>query len=143
MNFKGIIKDTMDGNTDGLAAKALLPILALGEVAYRKGCEIQRDKYLKNPKMRTRLAFPVISIGNLTWGGTGKTPLVEAVVRKVLAAHKTPLVLTRGYSHDETEQMKSHLQGALFASGKDRVLAAREVLREYHVDIGVLEFFKN
>ena len=135
MNIKGIIKDAMEGE----GSKALSPLLAIGGLFYRKGYEIHRDKFLKNPKNRTRLAFPVVSIGNLTWGGTGKTPLVEAIVRKVLSIKKTPLILTRGYSHDEVEQMKSHLEGALVAAGKDRVLAAKEVLKDYHVDLGVLD----
>ena len=50
MNIKGIIKDTMDGNTDGWQAKALMPFLALGELAYKKGFEIKRDQFLKNSK---------------------------------------------------------------------------------------------
>ena len=135
MNLKGMIKDAMEGQGEAW----LSPFLAVGGIFYRRGYEAQRDKYLKNPQSRARLAFPVVSVGNLTWGGTGKTPLVEAIVRKVLSIKKTPLVLTRGYSHDETEQMKNHLEGALVASGKDRVLAAKEILRDHHVDLGVLD----
>ena len=140
MNLKGMVKDTMEGMAPAsTSSKALTPLLAIGGIFYRRGYQAQRDKYLKNPALRTRLAFPVVSVGNLTWGGTGKTPLVEAIVRKILSVKKTPLVLTRGYSHDETEQMKSHLEGALIAAGKDRVLAAKEVLKDYHVDLGVLD----
>lgn len=140
MNIKGMIRDAMEGsNPSSLSSKMLKPFLAVGSFFYKQGYEKQRDQYLKDPKSRARLAFPVVSVGNLTWGGTGKTPLVEAIVRKVLSAHKTPLVLTRGYSHDETEQMKSHLEGALVASGKDRAAVAKEVLKDYHVDLGVLD----
>lgn len=140
MNLKGMIKDTMEGVAPTSAtSKILAPFLAVGGIFYRRGYESQRDKFLKDPTLRTRLAFPVVSVGNLTWGGTGKTPLVEAIVRKILSAKKVPLILTGGYSHDETEQMKSHLEGALVAPGKDRVLAAKEVLKDYHVDIGILD----
>ncbi|HCM43207.1 MAG TPA: tetraacyldisaccharide 4'-kinase [Candidatus Omnitrophica bacterium] len=140
MSIQGLARDIMEGTApDCFGTKLLTPFLSVGEWFYRKGYERDRDQYLKNPAARARLAFPVISVGNLTWGGTGKTPLVEAIARKVLAAKKTPLILSRGYSHDEVEQMKSHLEGALMASGKDRVLAAKEVLRDYHVDLGVLD----
>lgn len=140
MSIQGLARDIMEGTApDSLGTKLLTPLLSVGEWVYRKGYEKDRDQYLKNPKNQARLAFPVISVGNLTWGGTGKTPLVEAIVRKVLAAKKIPLILSRGYSHDEVEQMRHHLEGALIASGKDRVLAAKEVLKEYHVDVGVLD----
>lgn len=41
--------------------------------------------------------IPVISVGNITMGGTGKTPLVEALARELLAAGLKPAVVTRGY----------------------------------------------
>jgi len=40
---------------------------------------------------------PVICLGNLTVGGSGKTPAALAVARLLLAAHERPFFLTRGY----------------------------------------------
>jgi tetraacyldisaccharide 4'-kinase len=45
----------------------------------------------------TRLPVPVISVGNLTTGGTGKTPLVEWVCRTLAQNKKRVCILTRGY----------------------------------------------
>ena len=45
--------------------------------------------------LNCRLPIPVISVGNLTWGGTGKTPMVEYLARHFLAAQLCPLILTR------------------------------------------------
>lgn len=42
-----------------------------------------------------RLPVPVISVGNLTWGGNGKTPMVEFIARFLLEAGISPLILTR------------------------------------------------
>ncbi|HVN76518.1 MAG TPA: tetraacyldisaccharide 4'-kinase [Thermoanaerobaculaceae bacterium] len=44
-----------------------------------------------------RADVPVISVGNIAFGGTGKTPLVAALARTLLAAGFRPAILTRGY----------------------------------------------
>lgn len=44
-----------------------------------------------------RAAVPVVSVGNIAFGGTGKTPLVAALARTLLAAGARPAILTRGY----------------------------------------------
>jgi tetraacyldisaccharide 4'-kinase len=45
----------------------------------------------------SRLSAPVVSVGNLTFGGTGKTPMVIALVRDLVRRGRRPAVLTRGY----------------------------------------------
>lgn len=44
-----------------------------------------------------RLPVPVISVGNLTWGGNGKTPMVEFLARSFADDGISPLILTRVY----------------------------------------------
>jgi tetraacyldisaccharide 4'-kinase len=60
--------------------------VALRHAAYRRG-------WLKT----RRLSRPVISVGNLSMGGTGKTPLVILMARTLLAGGHRPCILTRGY----------------------------------------------
>ena len=50
-----------------------------------------------------RLPAPVVSIGNITTGGTGKTPLVEWVCRVLAKEGNTVCVLTRGYGRANPE----------------------------------------
>jgi tetraacyldisaccharide 4'-kinase len=52
----------------------------------------------------TMIASPVISVGNITTGGTGKTPLVEWVARTIAAEGKKVCILTRGYGRDNPER---------------------------------------
>ncbi len=42
-------------------------------------------------------ALPVICVGNITVGGTGKTPLVSVLCSALQAANLTPVILSRGY----------------------------------------------
>ena len=49
----------------------------------------------------TKLDRPVISIGNITTGGTGKTPLVEWVARTIASHGKKVCILTRGYGRKD------------------------------------------
>lgn len=51
-----------------------------------------------------RVGAPVISVGNLTAGGTGKTPLVEWVARAVAAEGLRACVLTRGYGREDVQK---------------------------------------
>eukprot|EP00850_Spirogloea_muscicola_P026979 SM013404S27050 [mRNA] locus=s13404:69:305:- [translate_table: standard] len=45
--------------------------------------------------MPARLPLPVVSVGNVTWGGSGKTPMAEHLARRSAALGMPPLVLTR------------------------------------------------
>ena len=52
----------------------------------------------------TKLDRPVISVGNITAGGTGKTPLVEWVARIIADAGKNVCILTRGYGRENPQR---------------------------------------
>lgn len=50
-----------------------------------------------------KLNKPVISIGNITWGGSGKTPMTIEVAKYILSLGKTPVILSRGYARKNKE----------------------------------------
>ena len=58
----------------------------------------RRQWYARDPARRRVLARPVVSIGNLSVGGSGKTPIVEYVARQLLEHGERPAILTRGYA---------------------------------------------
>jgi len=71
-------------------------IRALGTV-YGAAAAWRRRWYARHPDRQRRLARPVISVGNLGVGGSGKTPLVEHIARLLASAGERPSILTRGY----------------------------------------------
>jgi tetraacyldisaccharide 4'-kinase len=78
----------------GSISNVMLPPLS---ALYRAVTQIRLAAYNRGFFTTTRLAVPVISIGNLTTGGTGKTPLVEWVCRTLARRQKKVCILTRGY----------------------------------------------
>ena len=58
----------------------------------------RRAWYERDPSRRRWLERPVVSVGNLRVGGSGKTPIVEYIARMLVAQGERPAVLTRGYA---------------------------------------------
>ncbi|MCX8053928.1 MAG: tetraacyldisaccharide 4'-kinase [Armatimonadetes bacterium] len=63
---------------------------------YRVGLAAYLWTYRCGLRKRQILPVPVISVGNLTFGGTGKTPAVEKICRMLASSGKSPAVLSRG-----------------------------------------------
>ena len=59
---------------------------------------IRRRYYERHPERQRRLSKPVISVGNLSMGGTGKTPLVMQICYYLMIHKHSPAILTRGYA---------------------------------------------
>lgn len=81
-----------------------------------------------------RAGIPIVSVGNLTVGGTGKTPHVIELVRRLAARGERPAILTRGYrgtAHrpaDEVLELRAALPEAAVIVHADRVRGAAEAL---------------
>ncbi|MFM8533635.1 MAG: tetraacyldisaccharide 4'-kinase [Acidimicrobiia bacterium] len=59
---------------------------------------VRRRRFERQPQRQRRLARPVISVGNLSVGGTGKTPVVAAIAQWLIAEGHRPAILSRGYA---------------------------------------------
>ena len=84
--------------------------------AYGRIALMRRAWYTSRPGRRRRLNHPVISVGNLSTGGSGKTPVVAALARLLRDRGERPVILTRGYGRRESTE------GVLVVSDGERVL---------------------
>jgi tetraacyldisaccharide 4'-kinase len=112
---------------------------------YGVAVSIRTLRYSNGLLKQRRLNAAVISVGNLSVGGTGKTPLVIWLAEKLLAQGQRVAILTRGYrgtagSSDEVELMRSRLQNrVIFGVGKNRFAEGRRIESHQAIDIFLLD----
>jgi len=73
------------------------PLLQILSAVFQAGVELRQAAYRRGWLKTQRLNRPVVSVGNLSVGGTGKTPLVILMAETLLAGGHRPCILTRGY----------------------------------------------
>ncbi len=95
---------------------------------------------------RHRLPRPVISVGNITWGGVGKTPLVELIAGYLKEGKLKPVILIRGYMpegsspfSDEAKVLQENLGDIPVVVGRNRWKTAQEALNHHSVDAFILD----
>jgi tetraacyldisaccharide 4'-kinase len=112
---------------------------------YGAGVRMRSWLYAQGLLRQRRLKGAVISVGNLTVGGTGKTPMVIWLAEKFLADGKSVAILSRGYrgtngTSDEIEMMKFRLQDRVsFGIGKNRFVEGKRLESQQPVDIFLLD----
>ncbi len=136
--------------TRGLLARLLLPLAWLFGLL----SALRRALYRAGILHSASLPLPVIVVGNIFIGGTGKTPLVIWLARMLAAAGFHPGVVSRGYgaSRDAVEEVTADSPPALAGDepvliaqralcpvvvGRDRVAAARRLMQA-HPQVDVL-----
>jgi tetraacyldisaccharide 4'-kinase len=133
--------------------KALLPL----ELAYRELNRLRRHAYDKGLLSRRRLPRPVISVGNISMGGSGKTPLTIHIARVLLSRGWKVVVLSRGYGRKSSERtalvdaddpgrfgdepvlIRRHVAGARIVVGAARHEAGMWALSREDCDVFVLD----
>ncbi len=92
-----------------------------------------------------KAAIPIISVGNLTVGGTGKTPMVIEVAQRLRALGKRPAVLTRGYharaggEADEVMELREAIADMPVVVNPVRVQGATTAMHQHSADCAILD----
>lgn len=117
------------------------PLSVIYGVIARVRAWLYQNGWLQQKHLRGK----VISVGNLTVGGTGKTPMVMWLAEKFLAQGKRVVILSRGYrgsvgTSDEIALMKRRLGDRVtFGVGKDRFAEGQRIEAAKPVDIFLLD----
>ena len=107
--LRNYFQDLMYDKRSDLLSQVIKPVLLL--VSYLYGFMISWNHFfykvnlLKSHKVPSR----VFSIGNITLGGTGKTPFAIMLARRLANKGKKVALLTRGYGEDEWKLLKDRL----------------------------------
>ncbi len=139
------------GHQRGFIAALIKSTLSTFTYPYSAVLNTRNILYKNGVVKSTRLPAKVISIGNITTGGTGKTPLVEFMARYLLEKNKKIAILSRGYGgnnllqrnsdnvNDECLILMENLQDVPVLAGKDRVKNGKRAIRDYGVDYLILD----
>ncbi len=124
--------EIVSGRRPGVWASGSRTALSLLEPFYAAAIGLRNWAFDQGWRTQTHIPIPVISIGNLTAGGTGKTPTVAWVVRTLQSLGANPAIISRGYagqdgSNDEQLVLDRLLPGVPHRLHPDRVAAAREL----------------
>lgn len=141
----------MSGRAAGAGASMLRGLLNVAEPFYCGATLIRNTLFDSWIKSSHSLGRPVISVGNVTTGGTGKTPMVRWLAERLRAQGQNVAILSRGYrAHgkelgDELTMLDRTLnrpdsQLIYLRANPDRVKAGEKLLREHPpIDVFLLD----
>lgn len=137
--------DIVSGAAKGPAARAARGALAALSAGYAAATGLHRLIYSIGIAKPARAALPVISVGNIVAGGTGKTPLVEYLARGLASRGRRPAIVMRGYvtrrgcSSDEAALLRANLHGAADVIEDSDRLRGCERSRASGADVALLD----
>lgn len=149
----------INGEWHGVFPSIISTSLFLFSCVYRVALELRAFLYRLGLIKRTTFPVPVISVGNITMGGTGKTPVVEYIAIYLRNRGKRVAILSRGYRsktvpnitdnihnpkghrlyNDESLMLHENLVDIPNILGKDRVASGQRALIEYKTDCLILD----
>ncbi len=155
------LERVVTGEERGLISWLIRVLLWPLSMVYRIGLAVYLGLYSLGIRKRYRLPVPVISVGNLTFGGTGKTPAVQEICRMLLEQGMRVVILSRGHggsakgslivsdgrtvlasaseAGDEPILLARTLPAVPVVVGKDRRASGDLACREFRPDVVLLD----
>ena len=132
------------GERRGLGAALQRSGLRVASGPYGWAVAIRNGLFDHGWKVAEHAGVPVVSVGNLTVGGTGKTPCVEYVARFFRQQDRRVAILSRGYGseqgpNDEALVLEENLPDVPHLQGADRVALAQTAVEELESEVLVLD----
>jgi len=162
MRGEEYFRQLWDGKRTGSADRLFMVLLTLLSLVYGLILRLRVLAYKSGLFRSRRLPRPVVAVGNLTVGGTGKTPMTAYLARWFMERGKRVAVLSRGYggsmagkvrivddgrtillspgeAGDEPYLLASSLPGVMVVIGADRYRAGCLALDRFNADIFILD----
>ena len=117
--------DVILNRRKGFRASVIRLLLSIMSIMYRFLVSLRLWLYKSRIKREHNLGCLVVSIGNLTVGGTGKTPIVEKFAKALTAGGRRVAILSRGYKSVKPSlktKIKSKIQGNPISQEPPRVV---------------------
>jgi len=126
----------MSGRRRGVLAGSVRAALSLASRPYGLAVAIRNRRFDRDADAIHRVSVPVISVGNVTTGGTGKTPIVAWLAKRFRASGIRVSIVSRGYGrgdadqNDEAAELHQRLPDVPHLQDPDRVRSARIAAEE-------------
>jgi len=156
------VRDLLSHRAVGWVSAALFLPLSVPAWLYGRAQALRRWAYRRGLLRSEHPGVPVVSVGNIAAGGTGKTPCVETICRLFLGAGVRPAVLSRGYkgslrggvgvvsdgeevrlqpeeAGDEPVLLARRLPGVPVLVGRDRRVTGRLAVEQFGAQVLVLD----
>lgn len=138
-------RSVLSGRADDAGARCLRGILRGASAVYGLGIAIRNRGYDRAPDRAWSSPAPVISVGNITAGGTGKTPMVAYLAKGLTSRGYRPAVLTRGYrgestgGSDEVAMLRASEGEFPIVVNADRCAGAHEAVTRFGADVLLMD----
>ena len=138
-------RELVSGRRRGVVAALERAALRLVEWPYTLAVNWRNDAFDRGRRAIHRVDVPVVSVGNITLGGTGKTPAVEWLANWFAARGVRVGLVSRGYgsqagaANDEALELAQKLPGVPHVLDPDRVRGARKIIDEHRCQLVLLD----
>ena len=126
-------REIVSGEARSVTASAARAGLTVLEALYAPAVALRNCWYDFVPGAARLVDVPVVSVGNVTMGGTGKTPLTAAVVQRAVRRGVKTAIISRGYHakpgelNDEGKELTTRIPDCVYVQNPKRVQAAAEL----------------
>jgi tetraacyldisaccharide 4'-kinase len=138
-------RDLVSGRQKGLWAALARGVLRVAEVPYTIAVTVRNRRFDRGAAKVHRVSVPIITVGNLTLGGTGKTPRVKWLARRFQNAGLRVAIVSRGYGaadgkhNDEALELSQSLPHVPHIQNRDRFAAAKLAIQDFNSQIILLD----
>lgn len=138
-------REIISGRRQDWRAGLLRRAFSLAEPVVRYAVDRRNRRYDRGFADIQRVPATVVSVGNITTGGTGKTPLVAWIAQWFQKHQRRVVMISRGYGskrgepNDEALELAALLPDVPHLQNANRVQAARRALDEFHAEVLLLD----